>query len=419
MVLLTLNLKASYACRAAQQGKPSIADEVEKKPKSDAAKKRPAEPRQPRRRNPVAAHPAMLDVTFTTGIAGAELSARAPGGKSQRLGATSTDGRLLTKMARGPYDITVSRSGYQSSHQQIDVQTGSTTFTLNMMGQPSPNSNANGNAFGASADDVFKRYLDPKQTDQVTANDWQFAQSQTSIAAAQNPGDARLVAQSLFAQGQVAYLRGDYAAALSAFNNSARSLPNSGLAYYGLGNAYLAINQLNESLQAYQRAVELSGGMAMAYKGIGDVLQRQGRSKEAVKYYSQARLMGYVSNRVGLSTAQNLMKLKRWSEALRELQEISKKEPTANVFIYIGDCYVELDQPLSAAPAYRKAMELNQKSALAHAKYGEVMYNSREYAAAVEAFERALALDPSGQNINRVRLRKLANQAAGKVRNNK
>jgi tetratricopeptide (TPR) repeat protein len=186
-----------------------------------------------------------------------------------------------------------------------------------------------------------------------------------------------------------------------------------------LGNAYLAINQLNESLQAYQRAVELSGGMAMAYKGIGDVLQRQGRSKEAVKYYSQARLMGYVSNRVGLSTAQNLMKLKRWSEALRELQEISKKEPTADVFIYIGDCYVELDQPLSAAPAYRKAMELNQKSALAHAKYGEVMYNSREYAAAVEAFERALALDPSGQNINRVRLRKLANQAAGKVRNNK
>jgi hypothetical protein len=135
MVLLTLNLKASYACRAAQQGKPSIADEVEKKPKSDAAKKRPAEPRQPRRRNPVAAHPAMLDVTFTTGIAGAELSARAPGGKSQRLGATSTDGRLLTKMARGPYDITVSRSGYQSSHQQFSALSAQFRAGLLRVGQ--------------------------------------------------------------------------------------------------------------------------------------------------------------------------------------------------------------------------------------------------------------------------------------------
>lgn len=409
---------ASLRQPAPQGGRPIIADEIEeKRPNKEEGNgsKREEENRSRRGRDNAPRPPAMLNVTFMTGMAEAEIFVRANSGRLRSLGKTGANGRLTTKMPRGVYNITASRAGYQVQRQQIDVRPGRNTFILNLTGQPlAPGVNPNGTP--SSAEEIIKRFLNPKQTDSVTASDWQRVQSQTAVAFAHNPSDSRVKAQTLFAQGQLAYLRGDYPNALVAFNNSALALPTSGLAYYGLGNAYLATNQLAEATQAYQRAIELSGGMPMAYKGMGDALSRQGKSKEALTYYERARALGYSSTNASLSAARNLMKMKRWTEALKQFEEISKTQPSADVFINIGDCYVELEQPLSAAPAYRRAMQLDPRSALAHAKYGEVMLDSREYAAAMEALERALALDPSGYYINRARARKLANQAAEKMR---
>jgi tetratricopeptide (TPR) repeat protein len=348
------------------------------------------------------------------------------GGRLKSIGKTGADGKLNVKMQRGSYNITASRAGERVQRQQVDIRPGSTTFIINLTGQlstPGATTTANSNMNGtvatvpsATVEDVLKRFQDPKQTDSVTAADWQAVLSQTGLAFAQNPTDMRIKAQTLFARGQLAYLRGDYANALVAFNNSALTLPGSGLAYYGLGNAYLATNQLAEAVRAYQRAIELSGGLAMAYKGIGDALNKQSRSKDALGYYERARALGYASTSASMSTALNRMKLKRWSEALKELTEISRSHPSADVFMLMGDCYVRLEQPLSAAPAYRRATELNPRSAVAYAKYGEVMFDAREYVAAMEALERALVLDPSGSDINRARTRKLADQAARKAR---
>jgi tetratricopeptide (TPR) repeat protein len=75
-----------------------------------------------------------------------------------------------------------------------------------------------------------------------------------------------------------------------------------------------------------------------------------------------------------------------------------------------------LGQPLSAAPAYKRALELDPKSASAHYKFGELAYTQREYAAAAESLERALALDPAGALIDRGRAREMANKAAAKAR---
>jgi Tfp pilus assembly protein PilF len=111
-----------------------------------------------------------------------------------------------------------------------------------------------------------------------------------------------------------------------------------------------------------------------------------------------------------------LKKRKRWAQALKEFQDVAASKPSADVYIEIGDCYVGLEQPLSASQAYRKATEVDSKSALAHNKFGDVMFKLREYAAAMEAFERALALDPQGTVINRRRAREMADEAADKLK---
>jgi tetratricopeptide (TPR) repeat protein len=418
-------------CPAARaQTKPNIAGDVESNKKERATPKPTSAPRAaPRRKHAPAPRPtpaeevapaAPLEVTFDTGLAEADVYLDQSPTGMQRLGRSGADGRLVTRLPRGLHTVTASRPGSRVERRQIDVQPGSTTFVLNLSDSAAAPVTTGANvAAPLTAEDVFRRYLDPKQTDDVTADEWQLAQAETAAAFAANPLDPQVEAQALFARGQLAFLRRDFARAVNDFNTAALKLPTSALAFYGLGNAYLGNNQLGEAARAYQQAAAISPRLAMVYKGWGDVLARQDKNREALRYYERARVLGYTSSDTRQVAARILLKERRWSEALKELLEVSKITPTAEVFVRIGDAYVGLEQPLSAAPAYRRALELDPKSAEAHYKYGELAYAQREYAAAAESLERALALDPAGALIDRGRARDLASKAAARARGSK
>lgn len=411
------------------QNRPNIADEVGEDKKNES--RQPSRPARdthttpPRRRFDAAPNnrstAGLINVTFATGVPRAELFLSGGALNPRKIGVTGADGKLFIKLARGIYSVAASHTGYRTQQQQIEVRSGSAAFfNVNLAPLVATAVGSapvgTGGSSTSTAEAIIKRYLDPRQSDSVTISDWQTVQSQSGATLAQIPNDAMTKTQFLFAQGQLAYLRGDFPGAVTAFNAAALATPTSALAFHGLGNAYLATNQLPQALAAYQHALQLNDNLAMAYKGIGDVMSRQDKSRDALVYYERARVLGYSSPATNLNTARNLMRRERWSEALKMLLETSKTRPTADLFISIGDCYVGLQQLFSAAPAYRRAMQLDTKSALAHYKYGVVMYDSREYAAAAEALERALALDQTGASINRQRTRVLADKAAGKAR---
>lgn len=424
----------AYFLYAAQHQGPNVAKDVEKKSNArENVRSRPAvpsrTPSKPARRSSSMSprnNLAMLDVTFTTDVAASQIFIHVPnGGGMHNLGSTDSNGRLHTRMTRGVYFITASRPGYQII-QQINVQPGRTKFTFQLRGRPldgrplaAGGSITRHEAPPATSKEILKRYLDPARTDSVTTNDWQLLQKQSAAAFAQHPGDQQSRAQALFAQGQLAYLKGDYAVAIGNFNHAALVMPHSALAFYGLGNAYLITNQTTEAMRAFQHAIQLEPSMVLSYKGMGDALSRLGKSKEALLHYRRAQELGDNSPGVAVSLARNLIKSKRWAEALKELLKASEARPTAELFVMIGDCYLEMKQPVSASQAYRKATQLDVKSSLAHAKYGEVMYELREHSAASEALERALVLDHAGSSIDRRRVRQLAEQAAGKSRGKK
>jgi tetratricopeptide (TPR) repeat protein len=375
----------------------------------------PATGSNTRRKNPSRKSSATQRVTFMTDGAGTQVLI-----SGNVFGPAGSDGKLSIRLRPGTYTVTTRRNGQLSSPRTIVVAPGSvTTFYLVSNGTPpSTNMNASAppaNAASASAEEIIGRYLDPKQTNSVTAADWQRVVSLSHAELAQNPGNPQVKGQGLFAEGQVAFLRGDFLTALTSFNSAALTLPDSALAYYGLGNAYLATNQPAEAIRAYERALQLNKELAMAHKGIGDALTKQGKTKEAFKSYERARSLGVASSSDALSTAQAFIERKRWNEALRELNEVSKTKQTAEVYMLIGDCYLQLKQPLSAAQAYRRATELDGKSALAYFKYGDMMYDLREYQAALQALERSLALDPSGTTIKRERARNMVDNAAKKL----
>jgi tetratricopeptide (TPR) repeat protein len=423
----------------AQTPKPNIADEVERRPNGEGEARPAATPaRKPGTSRPPKPPAPTYEVTIKTDTPEAEiLLGHGNSAPTQRLGKTDADGKLTWRLPRGTYSVIASRPGYRIQRGRLEVRSGGSndvTISLAMpvvarkeedeqkppdpTPSPTPEETAGPPADPlADADALIKRFLDVKESEGVSADDWKALRERTNAALEKEPANSQLKARALAADGQVAFLAGDFASALVAFKQAALADPALALAHYGLGNAYLATNQPAEAFKAFGQAVNVNSELALAYRGMGDALTKQNKSKEAAQYYNRAKSFGQtLPADTGLTAARDLKKRKRWAQALKEFQDVAAARPTADVYVEIGDCYVGLEQPLSASQAYRKATEIDPRSALAHYKFGEVMQKMREYAAAMEAFERALALDSQGTVINRKRAREMADDAADKLK---
>jgi tetratricopeptide (TPR) repeat protein len=422
LALLFVCLCFAPASLSAQQQRPRIADEDEggkktqprevdsKPPKLPPRVRRPAPPRR--------GAPATLPVTLFAGAPGVHVYLEHTDGSAQKLGTTREDGTLAVKLLRGTYNLLVARPDSRAVRRQIEVSPGRTIFSLDpARGEASaqPASAAPAAKPAVTAEDVFKRFLDPRQTEGVTPDDWRAALEETAEAYTHNAEDPQTAAQAHFAYGQVAYLSGDYQTALNSFNNAALAVPNSALAFYGLGNAYLAGRRGAEAARAYQQALKIRPNMALALKGMGDALYSQGKSKESIDYYARALALGYDSPSLKLAMARSLNRERRWAEALDLAAGLSKSNPSAEVLLTLGDAYAGLRQNREAYGAYRQAAEADSRSAVALYKLGDVSFQLRDYAAAREALEKALALDPEGKSIDAARARDLLGKSAAKL----
>lgn len=296
--------------------------------------------------------------------------------------------------------------------------------------------------------EIIKRFMDFQQSASVTVRDWESVVAQANTALQANPNDTTTKAQLFVAQGQLAFMRGDFSNALIHFNAASNALPESALPQYGIGKVYLATKQPNEAENAFEKAIKTDKNFALAYKGVGDALTAQGKTKKAQEYYKDAARVGLsggngvvattnpVQNNQNnnvqtpntqpatpyeaeLNEAKKLTVRKKWQDSLDKLTALSKTYPTADIYIAIGENYMGMEQWLSAQQAFRKATEVNPNSAVAFVKLGTVLSQLNEHQAAYEAFEKALILDQQGTTINRSLVRKMADKANEKAKDAK
>lgn len=293
---------------------------------------------------------------------------------------------------------------------------------------------------------IIERFMNFQQSAGVTTRDWESVAAQTSSDSINEQEKA----QHFIAQGNIAFDRADYSSALIQFNAAALAMRDSSLPYYCIGKVYLITKQPNEAENAFAKAVKLNKTFALAYKGLGDALTGQNKTKKAQESYREAarvNVAGGISasgnlpsnalpasnSGAGISadpttktpestydlelkSARALTARKKWQNSLDTLLPLAKSNPTADAYVAIGDNYFGMEQWLSALQAYKKAIELNSNSAAAFYKSGMVLFETNEFQSAVEAFEKALIIDQNGMSINRAAARKMADKANEKAR---
>jgi tetratricopeptide (TPR) repeat protein len=120
---------------------------------------------------------------------------------------------------------------------------------------------------------------------------------------------------------------GDHAAALKIAERAARKFPGSARANFEYGFHLQKIGRIDEALAALKKAMAAEPAYEEPFFFYGDLLVRQGRDEEAIPYLRKAiqNRSDYVPARVTLSRA--LMNLKKWPEAIAELEETIRLDP--------------------------------------------------------------------------------------------
>lgn len=349
---------------------------------------------------------------------------------NEKIGTTNEEAKLETWMSKGNYLVSVKNQDGEIvlNSMLISISAENKSFKLEKpiveeeIPQPTAEESLEEQQLKVTLDDAEKvndillRYGDPLKTSTVTLADWEFVYQMAQANQIKDFTAIQIEAQRWFSSGQIDFAKGNYANAYAAFVKSAEFMPDSAYPFYALGEAYWANKQAADALIAYQKAVQINPKFALAHKKIGDIHLVSNRTKEASASYQTAVKNGFDTPDVRFALGKSYLKNREWDNASKELEFVVKEAPTGDVYVTLGDLYLELKRNISAYEAYKKATELAPNSAQAFYKLGEILFNEREYELSKVAFESAVGLDEKGTQININQAKKLLREAAQKIK---
>jgi len=171
-------------------------------------------------------------------------------------------------------------------------------------------------------------------------------------------------AQHEFEKGIGSLAKSDFAGSVTHFTKAAEAFPEYYEAYYHMGVAEVGLRRRDEARQAFQKAIDLSGGRyAWAEFGIGYVLYLEGKPEEAIAVIRKGLEVDGDSTDGYLVMGMAQLRLNRLDEAERSAREALLRNPNfARAYLVLADVYGQ----------------------------------RREYRAQVQGLETYLRLDPNG-----------------------
>ncbi len=250
-----------------------------------------------------------------------------------------------------------------------------------------------------------------------------FGASPSSAGSGQ--GELSDADQQAFLAGSAALKKGDYAAAVRAFQQVIRSNNAFAPAYLNLGLAYHSQKDYQHAIQSFSRALELDGELASAalflgidycivnspdkavkqlqkalklpstnpqevYPWLGKAYLGAGQYREAISYLEKALDASPDDPTVAYSLSRAHML--RYQQVLEDLY---KKAPHSYmVHFLLGQSYQVQEKYDLAIASYRTALSLNHDLVGAHEALGDIALKLRKPEEAEAEFRKELALDP-------------------------
>lgn len=185
--------------------------------------------------------------------------------------------------------------------------------------------------------------------------------------------------------------------------------PNYALAYVGIADCYLVLEQyagtpssetIPKAKAAAERALQIDDSLAEAHTSLADYYHHSWQWEESEKEFKRA-----ISLNPNYPTAHHwyqvlLRTLGRPDEALAEIKRAQELDPLSPIFeVNLGVVYIMKGDLNSAMEHARRLVELDPNFPLAHVTSGMVYLKQRRYAEAIAEFQQNVTSDRTGYSL--------------------
>jgi len=210
--------------------------------------------------------------------------------------------------------------------------------------------------------------------------------------------------------------------AKEAFEALLKSQPNNGDVYFYYGENYLIeyyndtvytskTGAMNEAEKLFKKALEVDPGNTAGYVGMGKICLMKNDEAGAEKYFADAQakfpsktnktstILPDKQARTLAKIAESYIIVQRKKNVTKALElllkavELDGKNP--EVYLLLGDAYLENNDGSNAISQYKMAQELNPKSPSAKLRLGNLWIRARNYTEAIDYYKEAIEIDPN------------------------
>jgi len=198
----------------------------------------------------------------------------------------------------------------------------------------------------------------------------------------------------------VLYLQGDILGSAKAYTWAAAGYPEDRDIRLGLGNVFVALNQIDEAIREYENILGEPGYRAAAHNNLGNAYRAGDFPAAALAEYRRAaeadvELVAPLFNQAGV-----LMKQEKFGQAARIFRQVAHARPgLEDAYLFEGLSHLADSRMVLAAVALYRADELGLDRRVLHLALGSVCQELGHDADAARHLERAIEQDPEDQRV--------------------
>ena len=247
-----------------------------------------------------------------------------------------------------------------------------------------------------SAGDASKIQDPPRGQLQALINLYSQSQLQEALKEAESLIQSFPQSAILFnVQGAVFKDLGRLDQSIEAYNKALATKPDYAEAYNNMGNTFKEQGKLEEAIEAYNKAIIIKPDNTDAYNNMGNAMKEQGKLEEAIGAYNKALDIKPDNAKAYYNMGLSLQEQGKLEEAIEAYKKsLAIKPDNADAYYNMGNALKEQDKLEEATEAYNKALAIKPNDADAYYNMGVTLQEQGKLEEAIEAYNKALVIKP-------------------------
>jgi tetratricopeptide (TPR) repeat protein len=227
-----------------------------------------------------------------------------------------------------------------------------------------------------------------------------------------------------YQNGMNYFKAGKYVEAAAEFQALVDEAPAYDYGYFMLGNSFVKLGKTDQAVTNFKQAIKLNGEKYVYHHSLATAYQKSRQYRMVVETLIKAESIVEDRYKPAFYTTrgQSYYALKKWSEAISDLEKARALKPTESVMTSLGVSYFKMGHHDKAASCLKKALAKDPKNATNNQLLAESLMEvgkgkrdkaskASTYTEALAAAERVLAMKPG--NFDAVNLVGRASLGAG------